>query len=517
MRAHARSTPPGSRSIIGASVLVLFAKTRFMAQKGSKLGNLAGEDDHGKEMEAHERSGGGRECELIEPLAKELQSECPVCLLVLRDPHVVSCCSKTFCEVCITRLRKANKRCPTCNASNFTTEPDDGLKNALNKVRVRCVNRTAGCGWEGRLRDLDAHLNLSPSNSDHKMTGRATGCEFAGVECGFCGERYKRLSIIEHESQHCTKRPYTCRECQMKGTYETITKVHWFECQRNTLKTKLDELQKHRSKSSWCSPWRLAFLVAVCAMTLAALVSDPPPTRDKLVALQSKVETLEDELARYRQTVGEKIASFEAELIQTKEQQTFSLKKSLELVNTKLEEHSVSLTALEVQLIQSALENAKNLEEEQEERERSYNNTVMIIEELKHKLEEEFSRHVEEVSDKIISVQEKIDKSQNQARVQLEASLAGLKSELQNSIDLLQQSVESSTAKLQQYSAMVTTLETKVEQSTTECSRKLREESERREKDRNDVMVIIGEMKKHHDHHHHGHGGCKKGRRGRGR
>ena len=82
-------------------------------------------------------------------------------------------------------------------------------------------------------------------------------------------------------------------------------------------------------------------------------------------------------------------------------------------------------------MIQSALQNAKNLEEEQEERERSYNNTVVIIEELKeHKLEEEFSQHVEEVSDKLISVQEKIDKSQNQARVQLEVSLVGLKSEL---------------------------------------------------------------------------------------
>ena len=177
-------------------------------------------------------------------------------------------------EVCITRLMKAKKRCPTCNAWKFTSEPDDKLRATLDEVRVRCGNGRAGCQWEGRLRDLDAHFNLSPTLSD-------SGCEFAGTEC------YKRLYILEHESQNCLKRPHTCSECQLKGTYDTITKVHWFECQRNALNAKLDALQKGNSRSGWCgSPWLLAFLVAVGAVTIAAVLSDPSSGSDEFTGRQ---------------------------------------------------------------------------------------------------------------------------------------------------------------------------------------------------------------------------------------
>lgn len=466
-------------------------------------------------MDAEEQKGGGHECELVKPLAKELQSECPVCLLVLRDPHVVSCCAKTFCEVCITRLKKAEKRCPTCNARDFTSEPDKKLKSALNKVQVRCGNQRGGCEWEGRLRDLEAHLNISPSDSDSK----STGCQFAGIQCKFCSGRYKRLSILEHESNNCPKRPYTCSECQLKGTYEAISTVHWFECQRNALNLKLKALQKSRSRSSWCSPWLLAFVVALCAMTLAALLSD---REDKFSHLREKVKSLEDEFAQYRQTVVEMIASSETKLTQKCATETeASLNKHFETVNTKLEQYSATVTVLEIKLQQAVLEHGKNLEEERILRQRNYNSTMVIIEEMKGccNLEEKLSQYTKEANDKVISLQGKIDQSYEQYRVQLETSLAGLKNELQNSIELLQQSLKSATTKLQEYLATITVLETKLQKSTTDCDRKVNEERKVREKGHNDIMVIIGEMKNHPPPHPppHGPGGCRGKKRRRRR
>lgn len=44
---------------------------------------------------------GGFDCEFEEKPSKGVQSECPVCLLVLRKPYQVTCCGYGFCRVCI--------------------------------------------------------------------------------------------------------------------------------------------------------------------------------------------------------------------------------------------------------------------------------------------------------------------------------------------------------------------------------------------------------------------------------
>ena len=50
----------------------------------------------------------GSECESVEKPPKAVQSECPVCLLVLREPYQATCCGKSFCEECIKRVKRDN-------------------------------------------------------------------------------------------------------------------------------------------------------------------------------------------------------------------------------------------------------------------------------------------------------------------------------------------------------------------------------------------------------------------------
>ena len=45
---------------------------------------------------------GGYDHDFVDP-PKDL--ECPVCMLVLRDPHLISCCGNHFCRNCISRVR----------------------------------------------------------------------------------------------------------------------------------------------------------------------------------------------------------------------------------------------------------------------------------------------------------------------------------------------------------------------------------------------------------------------------
>ena len=50
---------------------------------------------------------GGFECEFTEKPPKAVQSECPVCLLVLREPYQAMCCGYSFCKVCIEKIKES--------------------------------------------------------------------------------------------------------------------------------------------------------------------------------------------------------------------------------------------------------------------------------------------------------------------------------------------------------------------------------------------------------------------------
>ena len=72
-------------------------------------------------MEHKESPKGGYDYEFVIPPPKSL--ECSVCLLTLRDPHVISCCGNEFCQVFSIerRVKRDGKPCPLCNEQNFTT------------------------------------------------------------------------------------------------------------------------------------------------------------------------------------------------------------------------------------------------------------------------------------------------------------------------------------------------------------------------------------------------------------
>ena len=48
-------------------------------------------------------------------LPEHVEIECPVCLDILTDPHLVSCCGHNFCGSCIERVKASNGSCPMCN------------------------------------------------------------------------------------------------------------------------------------------------------------------------------------------------------------------------------------------------------------------------------------------------------------------------------------------------------------------------------------------------------------------
>ena len=172
----------------------------------------------------------GYDCEFVERPPKAVQCECPVCLLVLREPHQVTCCGYSFCATCVKRVQNDKKSCPTCNEADFTVFPDKRLKRSLNEYRVYCCQRGEGCDWVGELLELDRHLNLQPP--PEKLL---VGCQFSEVDCTYCIQPFQRRYVQAHQSDDCPKRPYACQHCNkyaatFKATYEEVTQNHWPVC-----------------------------------------------------------------------------------------------------------------------------------------------------------------------------------------------------------------------------------------------------------------------------------------------
>ena len=144
----------------------------------------------------------GFECEFVEKPPVAFQFECPICLLVLREPYQVTCCGKSFCKECIDRIKAANQACPTCNKGDFTMFPNLGLQQSLYDFRVYCTHKSKGCEWTGELRELDNHLN-----SDPPADLLFKGCPFTLLKCPLsCADHvFLRKDIKSHVSDNLEK------------------------------------------------------------------------------------------------------------------------------------------------------------------------------------------------------------------------------------------------------------------------------------------------------------------------
>ena len=169
----------------------------------------------------------GYDCEFVEAPPSGLQIECPVCLLVLQEPCIVSCCGHKFCRECIEPIEKDKKPCALCNEPDFTFIRERALERSLKDLEVWCSYRKEGCEWKGKLGKLEEHLNQDPSSEN-----QLNGCQFVAVECTHkCGEWFQHRHITTHETQQCKKRSYSCDYCQdYHSTFEDVTKLHYLQC-----------------------------------------------------------------------------------------------------------------------------------------------------------------------------------------------------------------------------------------------------------------------------------------------
>ena len=171
-----------------------------------------------------------------------------MCLLTLRDPHMISCCGHEFCHRCIDRVQRDGKPCPLCNEPNFTTMLNKKLVREMNALVIRCPQKELGCEWEGELGQLQSHLN--PASGASVVSSE--GCGFVVVECVYqCGAQLQRRLIQEHEMEVCPKRPIEIQVACLQRKFETnLQRVTALATENQQLRQELKEAHERELKLS---------------------------------------------------------------------------------------------------------------------------------------------------------------------------------------------------------------------------------------------------------------------------
>ena len=169
---------------------------------------------------------GGFDCEFVQKPLQQVQSECPVCLHILREPYQVNCCGYSYCRVCIDTIHSAKGRCPNCRNTTYNKFEDKGKRRSLYAFKVYCSNKKQGCQWVGELGQLDNHLNINPSQQNQLQ-----GCQYIQLKCLHCSISYQRLHLKAHQNDQCPKRPFSCQHCKsFRSKYEDVANNHWPVC-----------------------------------------------------------------------------------------------------------------------------------------------------------------------------------------------------------------------------------------------------------------------------------------------
>lgn len=284
----------------------------------------------------------GYECDFVEKPPDVFQTECPICLNILRDPYQVTCCGKNYCCACIKQLKK--RKCPTCKKGDINAFKNKGLKQSLIQMKVYCSHRSEGCLWTGELGQFDSHLNSNPTQSN-----QLEGCPFLSIQCLHCSETFPRSKIMSHQNDLCQKRPSSCKHCgDYASTHEDV-KSHWHvcgsfpvvcpsKCGKSILRRKLEQhVNKHCPltvidcdfKNVGCKVRSSRKDMAV-HMETAAATHECLEMRVRVARLEEKVDVMAKQAAEREQTLVRRLEKNEEKLIKHIEELRQALSKKME-------------------------------------------------------------------------------------------------------------------------------------------------------------------------------------------
>jgi len=307
---------------------------------------------------------------------------CPVTLELLRDPKQTECCGHHLSAEVVSRLQREGKSCPLCKDPNFTVTNDKYFKRKVNELRVRCPHKRNGCEWVGELGNLDLHSNS------------------------------------------CPKRPWQCKYCDFKGTYDVGTTDHLPNC------TRYPEPCPNQCEIGTVPRCDMEKHLTQCPLQLVEC---------EFAQAGCQVRVPRRDLARHMEEWGQHHLlsmsllnfSLTRELHQKmaeKDQQIAELQEQLQHQNSKLEKQIQDLQEQTEKQLQTQLEDLQQKQARQ-------------IAGMQEKLEQKLTDQRKEIKQQIMGVQEQLEQKLTEQRKETEEQISGLETQLQNENKNLQQQV----------------------------------------------------------------------------
>ena len=118
---------------------------------------------------------------------------CPVCLSVLQEPFLSTCCGGHFCEKCVQKVKEHLDECPLCKERPLNAVIDKYFKRQLDQLMVYCPQKD--CKWTGELGKVNEHLAVD------RIAGE---CQYVNVKCPLsCGFEVQRKLLDSHVTEDC--------------------------------------------------------------------------------------------------------------------------------------------------------------------------------------------------------------------------------------------------------------------------------------------------------------------------
>ena len=178
-------------------------------QKGDKLHAGTKPDGKSTPITLTSTPQGGYDLDFLET---PLELTCSICQLVLRDPHLTSCCGSHYCKSCIETILSKFGPCPLCRSPSFETFLDKSFQRRVSELGILCPLSENGCTWTGTVGTASSHLY--------------SDCEYFEINCDLCKVEVQRNKHEEHKRDECPNRPFTCVYCGYAKTWVDVSKHH---------------------------------------------------------------------------------------------------------------------------------------------------------------------------------------------------------------------------------------------------------------------------------------------------
>ncbi len=119
---------------------------------------------------------------------------------------------------------------------------DRQLERTLKGLTVNCTYRKDGCEWEGKLQDLEKHLNQKGSPKKVQE-----GCDFVSVKCPQCQRKCQRKALEDHMMGECMEARVPC-DFSSVGCQENVIRKNLQRHLQESLAKHMSLLLQHTNK-----------------------------------------------------------------------------------------------------------------------------------------------------------------------------------------------------------------------------------------------------------------------------